>query len=190
MSMLTKPYELSVWKDVIVKTINAQDAGVINVEEQKCAVISSDKMLTQNKAQNIKIVRNINGQVTVTFTMYKKYRDNISGKLIDNPFVSIVTNETKLKLKHGTKWYDLIVKSCKESSNKSAYEYSATDMHINELSKNGFNLELTNDLYNNQGSIIELGQRILKDTGWEVDVDASHLNCQTVEESLIRLVIH
>jgi len=54
------------------------------------------------------------------------------------------------------------------------YDFTASDLHINELSKNGFNLEINQELNNNYGTLTELGKRILKDTDWEIDVENSH----------------
>jgi hypothetical protein len=42
---------------------------------------------------------------------------------------------------------------------------------VTELSKNGFDLTLDTSLMNNMGTIQELGERILKDTGWGVKSD-------------------
>ena len=46
------------------------------------------------------------------------------------------------------------------------YTYTASSLHIEELSKNGFNLEFKTDLENNQGTIFELGDRIVDGTEW------------------------
>ena len=131
-------------------------------------------MWTQNKAFNPKLVRNVNGTVTFTFSMYGKYIDNISGDEVINPFIYYLHNESLLKLKYDDKWYDLIVKSVSENSTNNTYEFSASDLHINELSKNGFNLQINQDLNNNYGSVTELGELILKDTDWTVDTENSH----------------
>ena len=113
----------------------------------------------------------------------------ISGKETRNPFVDIITNETKLKLKNGEDWYDLIINKVDEDSSKKIYSYNAVDQHITELSKNGFNLVLDQTLFNNSGSLPELAQTILQDTDWEVDLSNSNICYQTVEESLIKLKV-
>jgi hypothetical protein len=49
------------------------------------------------------------------------------------------------------------------------YSYTAKSLHINELSKNGFDLEFKTELENNQGTILELGEKIVEGTDWEID---------------------
>jgi hypothetical protein len=129
-------------------------------------------MESQNKAHNLKLTRSTKGATSLSFSMYSKYISNISGETVYNPFCQYLKNEAKLKLKHGNKWYDFIIKGCVEKTQNNTYEYTATDAHINELSKNGFNLELDSSLYNNEGTIEELGARILADTDWEIDTSS------------------
>lgn len=183
--MLEKKYELSIWKD----TWKPQPSGQPVYEEERIAIIATDKMMSQHRAHQIKLLRKANGEVTLNFNLYASYVDMITGKEVHNPFVDIITNETKLKLHNGNDWYDLIVNKVDEDSSKHTYSYQAIDQHIHELSKNGFNLVLDQTLYNNSGSLPELAATILKDTDWEVDVANSNISYQTVEESLIALTI-
>jgi len=48
-------------------------------------------MTSQNKAFNPKLVRNVNGTVTLSFSMYGKYIDNITGEQTINPLFIIYT---------------------------------------------------------------------------------------------------
>jgi hypothetical protein len=73
------------------------------------------------------LVRKTNGEVQLSFMMYSNYIDMISGESVRNPFVDIITNETKLKLRNGDKWYDLIVNKVEEDSSKATYSYNAVD---------------------------------------------------------------
>ena len=47
--------------------------------------------------------------------------------------------------------------------------YTLIDSFINELSKNGFSIELDTELENNTGTIKELSEAILEGTDWKVD---------------------
>jgi hypothetical protein len=105
--------------------------------------------------------------------MYGKYIDNTTGKEVTNPFIRYLHNESLLKLYYDEKWYDLIIKSSSENSENNSYNFSASDLHINELSKNGFNLVMDPVLNNNCGTITELGDYILRDTDWDIDFENS-----------------
>jgi hypothetical protein len=48
--------------------------------------------------------------------MYKRYVDNFTGEEVENPFCDWLVAERKVKLKHGNKWYDFIVKNITENS--------------------------------------------------------------------------
>ena len=159
MGILTKPYELSVWGDV-------SSNGAI--QEEKLFVIGSDKLTSQSRALQPKLVNNINGTNTLTFSIYYRYKDNVTGEKVDNPFAEYLTNERKLKLKYDDKWYDFIIKSVKVDSGKWSYEVTATDQYINELSKNGFDITFDAELNNNVGSVQGLTQTTLANTNWVV----------------------
>ena len=126
--MLEKKYELSIWKD----TWKPQPSGQPVYEEERIAIIATDKMMSQHRAHQIKLLRKANGEVTLSFNLYASYVDMITGKEMHNPFVDIITNETKLKLHNGNDWYDLIVNKVDEDSSKHTYSYQAIDQHIHE----------------------------------------------------------
>jgi hypothetical protein len=108
---------------------------------------------------------------------------------VTNPFRELIKNESKLKLKKEDKWYDLIIKTCKEDSATHKFTYTAVDHHINELSKNGFNVTLDSSINNNMGTLIDLAKTIMTDTEWEVDEENSDICEQTMEEPLVRLYV-
>ena len=183
MSILNKPYELSIWQDVQLE----DNSHTISMKEEKIAVIGSNKMKNQNKAINPKLTRNINGNIKFTFNMFVKYIDNISGEETKNPFVDLLKNETKLKLYYEDNWFDLIIKKIEENLADNQNSYEAISQHINELSKNGFNVILDSSLYNNTDDILTLAQTVLADTDWQIDTDSSDFVIQTQEEALIPL---
>lgn len=175
MSILKKPYEISVWRDV------PQSDGTF--KEQKIAVIGSDVMTSQYRAASPKFTRKTNGARELSFTLYRRYKDSITGEEVINPFVNLVNNESKIKLKYDGEWYDFIIKDIQQTSSKRTITYTATDQWVNELSKNGYNLELATDLMNNTGTVNELASTILTDTGWTLG-DSDSLT-QYEEETLV-----
>ena len=177
MSKLIKPYELSIWSD--------QWNGE-KFEEVKDYIIGTDTMTSPSRAVNPKLVEKTNGDYTFTFTMYYHYQDPMTGEWVDNPFVNQISNETKLKLSYDGKWYDMIVKSvAKDGANKTV-SYTATSQHVQELSKNGFSVELDDKLGNSLGTAGELAERVLEGTGWTVD---SETIIQKIEEGLVPVVL-
>jgi hypothetical protein len=98
------------------------------------------------RAISSKLVSNVNGSNTLTFNLYSKYYDEDSGSLLDNPFLKLLVNERKVKLRYGalgapdTKWYDFVIKDVKENSENKTFSYTCKDLFINELSKSGFSI--------------------------------------------------
>ena len=161
MSILKKPYELSLWTDVY-------DADQYKFIEQRIGIIGTHSLTSQGRAQNVQLVQNVNGTNTLTFYVYFQYKDTITGETVVNPVCQYLTNERKLKLKYDDKWYDFIIKSVKKDSSKYTYEVSATDQYVNELSKNGYQVEFDAELNNNVGTVQELARVALRDTDWDV----------------------
>ena len=59
-------------------------------------------------------------------------------------------------------------------------------MFVNELGKVGYNIVLSNDLRNNQGTIFELGEKAVKGTDWIIDKENSDIkeNSSRFQKSL------
>ena len=191
--MIKKPYEISIWEDVLEKIeVTDSETGTVSYvqyyKENKLAVIGSDTMTSKNRAIQPIFSRNVNGVITLTFTMYSWYQDE-NGELVENPFIGLLVNERKLKLKYDNKWYDLIIKSIIEDSSQKSFSYTAKSLHTNELSKTGFNIELNTELENNQGTILELADVVLKETDWQVDSEGSDIIQQKTEEPLYEVVL-
>lgn len=159
MSLNIAPYELSIWD--IISTDN-------KFQERKNRVIGSNNMTSRGRAHNIVITKKINGDYTITFDIIKSYFDEEEGELVDNPIIPMLVNERLLKLKYKDKWYEVTIDSCDESSSNT-YSYSASALHIKQLSRTGYNLEFTNELENNLGTATELGRKVLVDTDWVVE---------------------
>ena len=168
-------YEISLWQDKL-------DKDGAYYDEEKVVVIGSDTMTSPCRAVEPKLIENINGTNTLTFKLYYTYIDTETGKREDNPYIKLLTNERRVKCKWKNKWYEFVIKGIQEDSNGKTITYTCKDLFINELSKTGFNLEFDNKLENNQGTVKELGEKILEGTDWKIG-DSDTIE-QTLEESL------
>lgn len=178
MSYLIKPYEISVWED-------SWNSSTEKFEEKKLAVIGSNTMTSQARVFSPELTRNTNGTKTLTFKLYKKFVDNVTGEKINNPFYDYLIAERKVKLKYNNKWHDFLVKNIVENSADYLYTYQLEDAFVHELSKNGFDAVFDESINVNFGTAQELGEAVLKNnTDWTVESD---LIIQTNEESLIYL---
>jgi hypothetical protein len=124
MSILVKPYEISVWKDWWDST---EDNGKGKFVEKRIGVIGSDKMIYQGRALEPTLTRNINGTKKLSFKMYKYFIDNITGEKITNEFSDWLISERKVKLLYEGKWFDFIIKDINENSSNYLYTYSLED---------------------------------------------------------------
>lgn len=183
--MKKNKYEISLWEDRLVpQTGEGQSIVPEHYEEEKVCIIGSDTMTSQARALEPKLVRNVNGTNKLTFKLYYTYIDNETGKRIQNPFISLLVNERKVKCKWEDQWYDFVIKGVQEDSNGKTITYTCEDLYINELSKTGFSLEFDQKLNNNQGTAQELAKKVLEGTDWIVDVNNSDHILQTIEEPL------
>lgn len=207
-NLFKKQYEISLWEDVlsfvyedgtISEGTMIGEHGAVTAQffkERKICVIGSDSMDTPVRAFNPKLVSNTNGSSTLTFSMFYKYYDMESGQSLDNPFIKLMVNERKIKLRHGElgasdcKWYDFVIKNIQENSENKTFSYTAKDLFINELSKSGFDIELDAKLENNQGTVWQLGETVLEGSDWQIDESAEKaVFKQTKEEPLYKIVL-
>ena len=114
MSVLVKPYEISVWEDV-------WDNSSKKFVEKKLLTIGSHLMKSQNRVLNPDFVTNVNGTKKLSFQMYKQYRDDVTGEKVSNPFYAYLANERKVKLKYKDEWHDFIIKNINETSTNYLY---------------------------------------------------------------------
>ena len=211
MGIIKKPYEISLWEDVLTFVYKdgfestekiVSDHGEVIAQyydERKICIIGSNTMDTPIRAVQPKLVSKINGENVLTFNMYSHYYDNETEQFIENPFIGLLINERKIKLRYGeavtdetldpnkTKWYDLVIKNIQENSDTKTYTYTAKDLFVNELSKSGFNLEFDTELENNMGNIGELGEEVLKESDWKLD--SVDILKQTVDEPLYAITL-
>lgn len=200
-NLVKLPYEISLWDDrlTLVTEDGRELSGFVNSEEKivgqyykehKLCVIGSNTMESSFGVVDPSLVRKTDGTSTLTFSMYARYYDEDSGEFKDNPFIKYLTNERKVKLKYypngELRWLDFIIKKIDESSENYKFSYTATDLFINELSKTGYNLEFDMELENNQGTVVELADKILARSDWTVGADNETLQ-ETKEEPLYRI---
>ena len=210
MENFKKPYEISLWEDIL--TFVVDNDGVITeyegtlegavgtvvaqyYKERKICVIGSNTMNTPIRAFENQLVSNVNGSNTLTFKMVSHYWDEESQEIRQNPFLKLLVNERKIKVRDGafgekdTKWYDLVIKNVSEDSETKVFIYTAKDLFINELSKSGFNLEFDVELENNTGTVIELGEKILAESDWQIAQSKSDIIRQYIEEPLYEIIL-
>ena len=139
MSIIKKPYEISIWKDVLIyvgKDSNNNDIESQNIEnlatidyqyytEERLAIIGSNVMDSFSRARNPVFKTNINGTETLTFDMYYQYEEE--GEIVRNPLIDLVIDERKVKLFYEDKWHDFIVKKDDEKGREYKYSYTCTD---------------------------------------------------------------
>ena len=207
MELFKKPYEISLWEDVltfVVKNDNyiteyeeSLEGAVGQViaqyyKERMICIIGSDTMDTPIRATQAKLVSKVNGENILTFNMYSHYYEEKDSEYYINPFIGLLVNERKVKVRYGelgaegTKWYDLVIKNIQENSETKTYSYTAKDQFVNELSKSGFNLEFDQKLENNMGNIETLAERVLEESDWQLRPSGEVLK-QTIAEPLYKI---
>lgn len=208
MSVIKKPYEISVWEDKIVyvglsgneynsmeELIAAQDTVEYQYyTEQRLATIGSNTMTSPMRVTNPVLTVNINGTETLKFSMCYQYIDNITGEMIHNPLIDLLVNERKVKLKydnndpnHPDGWYDFIIKKDEERARDYKYNFTCTSLSANELGKTGFKIELDTELENNMGTVQQLGKKVLEGSDWELATEGQSTLQQTVNEPLYKI---
>jgi hypothetical protein len=145
----------------------------------------------QNRAFDPNFLRNVNGTKSLSFKIYKKYIDTQTGEEVDNPYISYLFSERKVKLylpeeHENNRWHDFIIKNVSENSSTHLCTYQLEDALVQELSKNGFGMTLDAELRNNMGTANELARFVLGDTDWRVS-NESEAFVQTVDEALVYL---
>ena len=185
--LIKKPYEISLWGER-TEVIDDDQGKNIYIKEYPIAIIGSNTMDSPIKAFEPKLVRQTNGTNTLTFQVFYRYYDIETNSFKLNPFIGLLTNERKIKLKYDDKWYDLVIKQIQEDSQKETFTYTCQDLYISELSKNGYSLIFDTELENNMGSVTELGAEIVKGTEWSISEDSDIL-LQKNEEAIFTYVL-
>ena len=190
-TILKKNYEISVWEDVLIKRQEGESTVPLEAyyQERKIAIIGSDSMDTPIRAFNPSLNMSIGNISTLTFSILLQYYDQDSQTLRANPFLALLANERKIKLKYNDEWYDFIIKSIQENSTKKEATIIAKDLFVNELSKTGFSLEFGPELKNGQGTVTEIAEQVLEGTDWIVDNTVSEKIQELQSEPLYKVKV-
>ena len=197
MSIIKRPYEISVWEDVYsgtetdISTIDYTSENLIEpssntynigtyLDERKIAVIGSNTLSHQGKVCEPVLGLDTKGKTTLTFSIYRKYYDNFTGELTENPFYKYIQNERKLKLYYDDgisedKWRDFIITSISPETTNYKVTVTATDLAIIELSKIGFNKTFNSELQNNTDTISNLALSAMEGTVWTLDDNSEEI---------------
>lgn len=206
---MSNKYEISVWRDIkqTQKSLLKPGYNIEYYKEEKVGLIASDTIDIRYGAFNINLSEKINGEKTLTFDLPFLIRDN--NNTFRNPFINLIPVESKIKLRDGdpvlnqlgvilteenytgkTKWYDFIIKNISENKEENVFSYEAVSSPLNELNKNGYHLEFDNELFNNQGTVTEIGEKIVKDTEWKIDTINSDFFQEKQEEVIYAMRIY
>ena len=158
--------------------------------EKKIITIGGNNLKGKNKAVNPILTESLTGVCTLNFSMYTKYFDEKKQKFVKNPFIDFLRNETKIKLKRDDKWYEFLIKDIVEEDEQHMNSYTCKDYSATSLSKQGFNIELSKELYNNQGTIQELAKRVLEESDWTLDEENSDIIFEKQEEALYKVRLY
>lgn len=161
MSLIKKPYELSVWTEKFLEDGSRY--------ESKGAIIGGDTMSYLGKATNVVLKREVKGTNTLTFQMPTKFFDSEKGDYVKNEFIDELYNERKIKLNYDGTWYEFYIKKIQEDKKFKAImkSYTCEDSFIDELSRTGYEVEFDETLNN---SVEESGVfmiDILENSVWD-----------------------
>ena len=185
MDELKKPYKITLWEDRN-RYAYGDNNEITNqwLEEACIATIGSNTMDTPIRAFNPILTEDLNGSKTFTFQILYQYWDDEDEEFKLNPFIGLLVNERKVKLKYGDEWYDFVIKQSQENSETNIFTYTCKDLFVNELGKTGYEVELDTELQNNMGTVTELAKTILDGSTWTVDENGSDLLRQYSKEML------
>lgn len=159
------PYEVTLWEDY--------HDSANQLKERRIGVIGSSEYKSPIHIFEPNLVTKVNGTTEFTFKICYKYRDELTGELKDNPWCDYLINERKIKAHYNDEWYDLLLKNWTKTTGQYTYECTASDANVQELARNGFNLEFSSELENGYGTVNKLGNDILQSTDWTIDTEAS-----------------
>lgn len=163
MAIKRKEYELSVWTETL--GVKGQK------EERKSIIIGTHDMDYLGRATNIKLQRQLKGTNSLTFQMPSMFFDSEIGDYVQNEFCEYLFNERKIKLKFDEEWFEFYIKNIEENKNHKSimYQYNCQDAFIDELSRNGYGISFSTNLYNNVDEIGVFSETILDKSIWQYD---------------------
>lgn len=175
--VIKENYEISVWRDVYEMRAGETEA---TWHEDKIAIIGSNTRTDAARAFNPVLTVDIYGQETFKFDIYSKYYDE-NGAQVENPYLNLLINEAKVKVKFRGKWHDFIIKEVGEvHGNNFVVSYSCQSLAIYELGKSGYEIDFSEGQNNNVQTASEFMSTALDGSGWKF----SRGNANLLEEDL------
>lgn len=176
-TVIKENYEISVWRDVYEMRAGETEA---TWHEDKIAIIGSNTRTDAARAFNPVLTVDIYGQETFKFDIYSKYYDE-DGTQVENPYLNLLINEAKVKVKFRGKWHDFIIKEVGEvHGNNFVVSYSCQSLAIYELGKSGYEIDFSEGQNNNVQTASEFMRTALDGSGWKF----SRGNANLLEEDL------
>ena len=179
---LKKEFQLSLWEDFMDTKTTSSNETISFINERKICDIASDLLENPRAAYNVVFKSKTDGTHVLTFDITSRYWDQQEQDFIENPIIKYLYNEAKVKLHYKNKWYDLIIKNCQENSKEKKYSYTCEDLFIDELGRNGYNVEFSTELGGNVNTVTELADEALKGSDWTVDKEKSVKPVQKISE--------
>ena len=176
-TVIKENYEISVWRDIYEMRTGETEA---TWHEDKIAIIGSNTRTDAARAFNPVLTVDIYGQETFKFDIYSKYYDE-DGAQVENPYLNLLINEAKVKVKFRGKWHDFIIKEVGEvHGNNFVVSYSCQSLAIYELGKSGYEINFSEGQNNNVQTASEFMRTALDGSGWKF----SRGNANLLEEDL------
>ena len=176
-TVIKENYEISVWRDIYEMRAGETEA---TWHEDKIAIIGSNTRTDAARAFNPVLTVDIYGQETFKFDIYSKYYDE-DGAQVENPYLNLLINEAKVKVKFRGKWHDFIIKEVGEvHGNNFVVSYSCQSLAIYELGKSGYEIDFSEGQNNNVQTASEFMSTALDGSGWKF----SRGNANLLEEDL------
>lgn len=151
--------------------------GTSYKEREICEIGSSSSNFS-GKAISPEFYTKIDGTHELSFDLPRYCFNEETGEQEDNELIGLITNKSKIILikpekDNPKKEYHFVVNTRTDKDDDSifSYSYHCTDAYIEELSKTGYGLSFSDDVERGEGlgTIHELAEKILKDSGWEYD---------------------
>lgn len=176
-TVIKENYEISVWRDVYEMRAGETEA---TWHEDKIAIIGSNTRIDTARAFNPVLTVDIYGQETFKFDIYSKYYDE-DGMQVENPYLNLLINEAKVKVKFRGEWHDFIIKEVGEVHGSNfIVSYSCQSLAIYELGKSGYEIDFSEGQNNNIQTASEFMRTTLDGSGWKF----SRGNANLLEEDL------
>ena len=180
---MREKFELSLWRD----NVSPENKYI---KEEKIMILANENLEQfQGKIYNIHLISKIDGSKSVTFEVPQYYQDIYSNTRKPNEYLDFLRMKSKIKLFYKDKWNTFIINTRVEKKSKGyiTYSFECTDLTVEELSKNGYSLNLTDSEETIElcglGNIKELTDRVLANTDWKYDSELTTANLQeTIEK--------